>query len=137
MNTGLTSTHTARGFSLLYQACSLENNAFSDLNYVISVALHYYMFHRFDIFSAPGIIAHGSIRLPPRSLASLRGCSFAIKLRGLVENKLNILNRFWTVFRSMWSVKARVNITCCHLTFTVWSRYVQNQRLKSYGTKGT
>ena len=25
------------------------------------------MLHQFDIFSAPGTIAHGSIRLPPRN----------------------------------------------------------------------
>ena len=29
-------------------------------------------------FPAPGTIAHGSIRLPPRSLASSRGCSLAL-----------------------------------------------------------
>ena len=34
-------------------------------------ALDYSLLHRFEIFSAPGTIAHGSIRLPPpRSLAS-------------------------------------------------------------------
>ena len=30
------------------------------------------------IFSAPGTIMHGSIRLPPRSIACLWGCSLAI-----------------------------------------------------------
>ena len=30
------------------------------------VALHYSMLHRFEIFSAPGTIVHGSIRLPRR-----------------------------------------------------------------------
>ena len=34
-------------------------------------------------FSAPGKIAHGSMRLPPRSLASSRGCSLAIINIGL------------------------------------------------------
>ena len=33
------------------------------MHYVINVTLHYYMLHRFEIFSAPGTIAHGSIRL--------------------------------------------------------------------------
>ena len=37
------------------------------------------MLHRFEIFSAPGTIAHGSIRQPPRSLTKTRGCSLAIK----------------------------------------------------------
>ena len=36
------------------------------------------MLDRFEIFSAPGTIAHGSITVPPRSLASLRGRSLAI-----------------------------------------------------------
>ena len=64
--------------------CSLENNAFSVLHYVISVALHHSsitLLHRFEIFSAPGTIAHGSIRLPPRSLASSRGCEAANTIR--------------------------------------------------------
>ena len=34
--------------------------------------------HRFESFSANRTIAHGSIRLPPRSLASSRGCSLAM-----------------------------------------------------------
>ena len=38
------------------------------------------MLHRFKIFSAPGTISHGSIRLPPHSLASSRGCSLAINI---------------------------------------------------------
>ena len=38
MSTGLTNTHTARGFSVLH--------------YVIKVTLHYYVLHRFEIFSA-------------------------------------------------------------------------------------
>ena len=42
------------------------------------VALHYPMLHRFKIFSAPGTIPHGSIRLLPRSLASSQGCSLVI-----------------------------------------------------------
>ena len=64
--------------SLFCITCSLENNAFSVLHYVTNVALQYNMLHRFEIFSAPGTIAQGSIRLPPPSLASSRGCSLAI-----------------------------------------------------------
>ena len=63
--------------SLICITCSLENNVFSVLHYGM-VALHYSMLHRFEIFSASGTIAHGSIRLPPRSLASSRGCSLVI-----------------------------------------------------------
>ena len=53
----------------------------------MSDALHYSMLHRFEIFSAPGTIAHGLIRLPPRSLASSRGCSLAINEFKIKENK--------------------------------------------------
>ena len=48
--------------SLICITCSLENNVFSVLHYVM-VALNFSMLHRFEIFSAPGTIAHGSIRL--------------------------------------------------------------------------
>ena len=51
MSTGLTNTHTARRFSVLF-TCSLENNAFSVLHYVIKVTSHYLMLHRFEIHSA-------------------------------------------------------------------------------------
>ena len=64
--------------SLICITCLLENNAFSVLHYIM-VALHYSMLHRFEIFSAPGTIAHGSIRLPPRSLVKTWGCSLAIR----------------------------------------------------------
>ena len=40
----------ALGFSVLY-TCSIENNAFSVLHYVIKVTLHYLMLHRFEIHS--------------------------------------------------------------------------------------
>ena len=62
--------HGSRMDSLTCITCSLENNAFSVLHYVM-VALHYSMLHRFEIFSAPGTIAHGSIRLQPRVFARL------------------------------------------------------------------
>ena len=45
---------------LICITCSLESNAFFVLHYVM-VALHYSMLHRFQMFSAPGTIAHGSI----------------------------------------------------------------------------
>ena len=71
-------TRTRLVDSLICITCSLENNELSVLHYVINIALHYWVLHRFEIFSAPGTIALGSIRLPPRSLASSRGCSLAI-----------------------------------------------------------
>ena len=64
MNTGLTSMHTAGGLSVPYHVCTRKQYAFSVLHYVVSVALLYSMLHRLEVFSAPGTIAHCSIRLP-------------------------------------------------------------------------
>ena len=72
---------------LFFIMCSLENNAFSVLHYVISDALHYSMLHRFEIFSVPGTNAHRLIRLPPCCLASSRGCTLAINEFKTKENK--------------------------------------------------
>ena len=70
MSTRLTNTHTDRGFSDLYYVSARKQCILcSALRH--NCCLHYCILHRFEIFSAPGIIAHGSIRLPPRSLASL------------------------------------------------------------------
>ena len=74
---GTYSTHMARGFSILYYVFSRKQFILCSALRT-SVALHYSMLHRFEIFSTPGTIAHGSIRLPPRSLASSRGCSLTI-----------------------------------------------------------
>ena len=49
-------THTRLMDSLICITCSLENNAFSVLHYVM-VASHYSMLHRLEIFSTPGTIA--------------------------------------------------------------------------------
>ena len=79
MSTGVTNTHTARGLSDLY-------HVFARKQCMLFRALRhcclrlYSMLHRLEILSAPGTIAHGSIRLPPRSLTSSRGCSLAINL---------------------------------------------------------
>ena len=93
--------------SLFCSTCSLGNNAFSALRYVISVALHYSMLHRLVIFSAPGTIAHGSIRLPPRSLASSRGCSLANAIRvhkSLALSQLDIV--YFLQYQSACFVKS-------------------------------
>ena len=49
-------THTRLVDSLICITCSLENNAFSVLHYVM-VASHYSMLHWLEIFSTPGTIA--------------------------------------------------------------------------------
>ena len=64
--------------SLFCIMCMLKNNAFSVLHYIINVALHRYMLHRLENFSAPGTITQGSIRLLPHSLVSSKGCSLAM-----------------------------------------------------------
>ena len=66
--------------SLICITCSLENNGFSVQHCAINIALRNYMLHWFKIFSAPGIIVHGSTRLLPFSLVPLRGCWLAITL---------------------------------------------------------
>ena len=48
------------------------------MHYVM-VAIHYSMLHRFENFSAPGTIAHGSIRLPPRVFARLLDGNYLFK----------------------------------------------------------
>ena len=55
---------------LICITCSLKNNAFSVLHYVM-VTLHYSRLHQVEMFSAPGTMAHGSIRLPPHIFARL------------------------------------------------------------------
>ena len=92
--------------SLICITCSFENNAFSVPHYVM-VALHYSMLYRFDSFSAPGTIAHGSIRLPPLNLASSRGCSLAVKqiictLRSLQWKQINML----VILKALWLTEA-------------------------------
>ena len=76
MSRGLTNTHTARGI-LFYITCSLVNNAFSVLHYVIKVTLHYLTLHRFGIhwFFRPRF--NQATASQPRVL-SRRGCSLAI-----------------------------------------------------------
>ena len=76
MSTGLTNTHTARGFSDLYHVfarkqcilCSALRHGCLTLLYVTSIR---------DFF-APGTTAQSSIRQSPRSFACSRGCSLAI-----------------------------------------------------------
>ena len=60
-----TNLHMALGFSVLY-TCSIENNAFSVLHYVIKVTLHYLMLHRLEI--------HSSLEL---SRSAFSGCRLA------------------------------------------------------------
>ena len=64
MRTGLTNTHTARGFSVLH--------------YVIKATLHYLMLHRFEV--------HSALEL---SLAALLGCSLAINKK--LKEHLNLV----------------------------------------------
>ena len=87
-------TRTRLVDSLICITCLLENKAFS--------VLHYVMLHRFEIFSAPGTVVHGSIKLPPCSLASSRDCSLAISGIGFNPKTIVELHTFqvshrWTV----------------------------------------
>ena len=51
MSRGLTCKHAHGSWILFYITCSLVNNAFSVLHYVIKVTLHYLTLHRFGIHS--------------------------------------------------------------------------------------
>ena len=115
--------------SLFYIKCSLENNAFSVLHYVIKVTSHYWhycMLHRFEIFSAPGTIAHGSVRLPPRSHASSRGCPLAIIFIGSFA-----LTSQWLLciicFTSLVSFTGFYNAECEPLWFNPWCKFYYHQ----------
>ena len=82
-----THNHT-HGSWILWSVSNVRSKTMHSLFciYYVMAALHYSMLHRFKIFSAPGTIAHGSIRLPPRSLGSSRGCSWAIILFYFIFN---------------------------------------------------
>ena len=89
--------HTARGYSVLYHVFARKQYAFSVLHYVISVALHYSMLHRFEIFSTPGTITHCSIRLP-------RGVSLAIIIIIIIIIIIMIIiNVFMSLFRKFFT----------------------------------
>ena len=68
-------------------------------SYRLNRPLHYYMLRRINNFSASETIAHGSFRLPPRSLASLRGCSVAIK---------TLRSRFFSISRDPQTSRSHV-----------------------------
>ena len=68
----------AQGSWILWSVSRVCSKTMDSLSCIMS--LHYSMLHRFEIFSAPGTITHGSIRLPPHSFDSSRGCSLAINI---------------------------------------------------------
>ena len=77
MSRGLTCKHAHDSWILFYITCSLVNNAFSVLHYVIKVTLHYLTLHRFGIHSTWNFSPMAS---QPRVL-SRRGCSLAIMFK--------------------------------------------------------
>ena len=120
MNTGLTSTHTARRFSVLYHVFA-QKQCFlsSSLSILCCLTLHYYtlLLHRFEIFSAPGTIAHGSIRLP-----SSRGCSLArtstLFTYELLTNRLRESSE--QVKRFFFHMKTKFKRIQCKTVFTCY-----------------
>ena len=76
MNTALTNTHSSWILWSASCACSKTKHSL----FCITSWLPYITLCYIDtkIFCAPGTIMHGSIRLPPRSIVSLWGCSLAI-----------------------------------------------------------
>ena len=79
ISTGLTNTHTARGFSVLYHVFARKQCILcSELRHKSHLTLPTppYVISIQDLFCL-GTFARGFIRLLPRSLASSRGCSLA------------------------------------------------------------
>ena len=82
---GMSGTHkNTHGSWILWSVLRVRSKTMHSL-FCITPWLPYITLRFIDsrFFSAPGKIAHGSIRLPPRSLASSRGCSLAIINLGL------------------------------------------------------
>ena len=85
MSTGLTNTHTARGFSVLYHVFAWKQCILcSALHHKSSLTLPY-VTSLWDSFCL-GTFVHGFIRLPPCSLASSRDCSLAIHVLNIIIN---------------------------------------------------
>ena len=77
MNTALTNTHTAPGISDLHQVLARKQRILCfALRHGCLTLLYVTSIQRF--FLPPGTIMHGPIRLLPRSIESLWGCSLAI-----------------------------------------------------------
>ena len=96
--TGLTNTHTARGFSVLYHVFVRKQCiSGSALRHSSNLTLPYDTSIR-DSFCL-GTFADGLNRLPPRSLASSRACSLAIVIISLAcvsSEWIIICNAFFT-----------------------------------------
>ena len=100
MSTGLTNTHTTRFMdSLLCITCSIENNAFSVLHNVRKVILHYLCYNASlkEIRDSFCLGTFGFIGLPPRSLASTRGCFLAVTMYAsqLIRYMLQFAHQNW------------------------------------------
>ena len=105
---------SAPGFSVLYHVFARQQHAFSVLNYVISVVLHYSMLHRFEIFSAPGTIAHCSIRL-------LRDFSLALIIIIIIIIIIINLRKLFTplILITKFIFKKKVPIPQLHSEYTL------------------
>ena len=68
--------------SLLFITCSLENNVFSVLHYVIKVTLHYLKLHRFEIHSALKVLSGTSLLGFRREAAS--SLAKTVKLKAFI-----------------------------------------------------
>ena len=92
MSTELTNTHTARGFSALYHVFARKQRILcSALRHKRYLTLPYVTW-LWDSFCF-GTFACGFIWLPPRSLASSRGCSLTITNR----------NQLFVIYAKYWN----------------------------------
>ena len=77
------------------------------------VALHYSTLHRFEIFSVPGTIAHGSIRLPPN-----RWCRQYNRVMLNGYGNENGKKKKKEIKKVQLSRKKQQLCTCCTLSFS-------------------
>ena len=91
----------AHGSWILWSVSRVRSKTMHSLHYVIA-GLHYSMLHQFEIF-CPWNNCARLYWLPPRSLASSRGCSLSIIVIGYLTlaRKLCIVNGEITDFRSL------------------------------------
>ena len=102
MSRGLTCKHAHGSWILFYITCSLVNNAFSVLHYVIKVTLHYLTLHRFGI--------HSTWNFSPMALS---GCRLAASR--LVASRLLVSNYVTRRFSNIKGCLQNVNKnSICH-----------------------
>ena len=104
MSTGLTNTHTHGSWILYHIFARKQCILCSELHHKCCLTLLY-----------AGTIAHGSIRLLPRSLVSLRGCSLAITFTNMLEVPISNLSEHSCLCGHLIPLRSLSQRVLCHL----------------------